>query len=272
MKNSLFSSIFFVVSMSGMSPAPLFELCLDKLITCVAEKSLKKKEVLLGLKKLPEKQIEELLLKKYPHKLDYVFPKRLRGHNYSVGVVTFTPDNKLISGSVDTTIRIWDRVARRKKILQGHKSEIMVITVNSVDNTIVSTSIDGITKTWDLATYKNLKTIKEDAPVRIVRDVGSPDSKHIASIFTEDDRIIQIREAQHVGETGSKCQKILTNKKSVLSLAYSPDGKYFAAGSWDKTIKVWKRGPALTLNEILSILVKARTPKTTQKPLRFIEL
>jgi len=43
-----------------------------------------------------------------------------------------------------------------------------------------------------------------------------------------------------MNEPKFKCIKTLKGHcENVVSVSYSPDGKYLASGSWDETVKIW---------------------------------
>ena len=77
----------------------------------------------------------------------------LQGHTSWVKSVAVC-DGKIVSGSVDNTIRVWD-MATMKQIgdpLQGHTS--LVESVAVCDGKIVSGSNDGIIRVQDAATQQ----------------------------------------------------------------------------------------------------------------------
>jgi WD40 repeat protein len=84
----------------------------------------------------------------------------LRGHANSVVCLLWTDDGvSLISGSLDSTIRIWDiRLSRCKKIIQG--VEIANVMQLSTDNKIlfVGCSFSRI-NSYQIETGETLKTI-----------------------------------------------------------------------------------------------------------------
>jgi len=87
----------------------------------------------------------------------------LNGHTEAVYCVCITLDNKyIISGSLDTTVRIWDiESGHCKRILQGHTRSVSVVCVSACNRFIISGSEDGTIKIWDMNGGNNtaLRTI-----------------------------------------------------------------------------------------------------------------
>ena len=80
----------------------------------------------------------------------------IRGHHGSVSSVTFSPDgSKIISGSEDRTIRVWDASTGVEMLppLRGHDNAIQSITFSPDGSKIVSGSFDDSTiRVWDAST------------------------------------------------------------------------------------------------------------------------
>ena len=73
-----------------------------------------------------------------------------RGHTNHVLCLQFR-DDRLLSGSGDCTIRVWDlNTFEMKLILRGHKAA--VTTLQFDESRIISGSLDHLIKIWDIAT------------------------------------------------------------------------------------------------------------------------
>src|SRR5690349_389799 len=72
--------------------------------------------------------------------------KVLEGHTDIVWCVTVWKD-KLISGSRDTTIRIWNEEGKCEKVLEGHKNTVRGFTVWK--NKLISGSGDKTIRIWN---------------------------------------------------------------------------------------------------------------------------
>jgi len=105
----------------------------------------------------------------------------LNGHKNNVTCVDTLYPDKIVSGSNDTTVKVWKRTGNRwscEQTLRGHSSNISCL--RAIGDSVVSSSVDGVVKLWNLSTG-DVQTFKADnQKVYSVRYVYlHPDTRHI---------------------------------------------------------------------------------------------
>ncbi len=70
-------------------------------------------------------------------------------HQNVVDSVCLTEDNKLVSGSWDKTVRIWDMDGNQLAVCRGHEGTVESVCVTK-DDKIVSGSADHTVRVWDM--------------------------------------------------------------------------------------------------------------------------
>jgi ATP-dependent Clp protease ATP-binding subunit ClpA/WD40 repeat protein len=155
----------------------------------------------------------------------------LKGHSGMVLSVQLSPDRKrIVSGSEDKTIKIWDLDNNTVQTLVEHNAWVWSVQFSPDGKKILSGSGDRTIKIWDL----------ENNTVQTLRGHGgtvssvqfSPDGKKIVS--GSDDRTIKVWDIE-----SNTVQTLTGHGEPVLSVQFSPDGKKIVSGSKDKTIKIW---------------------------------
>lgn len=176
----------------------------------------------------------------------------LRGHKGSVYSVAFSPDGKVLaSGSTDETIRFWDLAQPKKppfSPLTGF-SEAVASVAFSRNEWLAATSLDGSVKIWADVTQKDKFTELADFGCRRVKDkqawvaAFSPDGEILASGGDNMIRLWNVR-------TGRELADLRGHEDTVRGLAFSPDGRWLASASADRTGGLWD----LTARRELAIL------------------
>jgi len=206
----------------------------------------------------------------------------LRGHEDPVGALAFMPDGKrLVTGSYDKTVRVWDEDGEQLAVFQGHDEA--VLTVGCIDGLVVSGAADGTMRLWAPRTGGAVVTLRGDgdflsavafdpkgellaatsaghgeiriwdaqtgAPVRYIEESGglsslafSPDGACILAGGDED-----AAGRIHDVKTGALLRRLDGHASSVKAVAYSPDGTRAATGSADRTIRIWDPGTGESL-------------------------
>ena len=72
-----------------------------------------------------------------------------RGHEDYILSVCVTKDGKIVSESADQTVRLWDMLGKELAICRGHEGRVHSVCV-AKDGKIVSGSNDKTVRVWDL--------------------------------------------------------------------------------------------------------------------------
>ncbi|MCI0456777.1 MAG: protein kinase, partial [Gemmataceae bacterium] len=191
----------------------------------------------------------------YLYRLCHADLLTLKGHTGNVWSVAFSPDGKrLASASSDKSVKVWEAQTGQELFsLQGHTDRVWSVAFNRDGKRLASASGDKTVKVWNAQTGQELLTFKgHTGEVRSV--TFSPDGKRLASGSGTWDATKQVYVAGEVkvweAQTGQELLTLKGHTEGVWSVAFSPDGKRLASGSWDNTVKVWE---AQTGQELLSL-------------------
>ncbi len=164
--------------------------------------------------------------------------------------IAYSPNGRhIISGSDDTTIRIWDAETGADIVypLKGHTGPVCSVAYSPNRQYIISGSSDMTIRIWDADTGAAVGEPLEGHVDEITSIVYSPNGQHIIS--ASDDRTIQIWDSK----TGGAIVKPLqVHAYNVRSVTCSPDGQHIVSGAWDNIIHVWDLLPHLPIKPSVS--------------------
>ncbi|MDE0636005.1 MAG: T9SS type A sorting domain-containing protein [Candidatus Poribacteria bacterium] len=165
----------------------------------------------------------------------------LTGHVSRVSSVAFSPDGNTLASCSSDQLYLWDwRSGEQKMSISGHTKSIYAIAF-SPDNGILATGSRGEINLWDVATGTHKTELFDDDWSHNFSLTFSPDSRILASEIGWRIRLwditTEIHQATINGYRGSSA-----SGSGVSSMAFSPNGKYFASASSYSTILLWYSG------------------------------
>lgn len=168
----------------------------------------------------------------YTLKAQDILPfKVLTKHAGGVTALAFSPDGKtLVTGGEDKNILIWNTSTWEcSKPLTGHTNAVNSINFLASGSRFYSGG-DYTVRSWNM---KGDELDSRRGPTTFVWSVAiKPDSTQwIAGSFEKNIRLFDY--------TTGKLSNLNAHSKSVLAVAYSPNGKIMASGSLDETIYLW---------------------------------
>lgn len=154
----------------------------------------------------------------------------LRGHSDNVSCVAAAGMERVISGSADNSVKVWDvKSGVCQWTLEGHRDPVTCVTALRPD-VLASGSEDGTVKVWD-ATYGQMFVTLE-GHAQSVRGVAAIAPDRLVS--SSDDNTLKIWDVA----TGQCLRTLQGHQDKVRSVTAFGSG-CVASGSFDQSVKIW---------------------------------
>ena len=150
-----------------------------------------------------------------------------------VNSVAWSPDGtKIVSGSDDNTIRVWDVSNNDHIKLEGHTEGVWSVAWSPDGTMIVSGSEDKTIRIWDVSNNKHIKLEGHEDAVHSVAWYGN---MIVSGSRDKTIRVWDVSEKENI----KNIKTLKGHTEGVWSVAWSPDGTKIVSGSRDKTIRIW---------------------------------
>ncbi|KAK1285392.1 hypothetical protein QJS10_CPB20g00624 [Acorus calamus] len=159
-----------------------------------------------------------------------------QGHYFDVNSIAYSPDSQMLAtGADDNKIKVWTVSSGSCFVtFTEHTNAVTAVHFMAGNHSLLSASLDGTVRAWDLFRYRNFRTFTTPSSRQFV-SLASDQSGEVICAGTLDSFEIFIWSMK----TGRLLDILSGHEGPVHGLMFSPTNAILASSSWDKTIKLW---------------------------------
>ncbi|KAL0354768.1 UNVERIFIED_CONTAM: Periodic tryptophan protein 2 [Sesamum radiatum] len=159
-----------------------------------------------------------------------------QGHYFDVNCLAYSQDSQLLAtGADDNKIKVWTVSSGFCFVtFSEHTNAVTALHFMASNHCLLSASLDGTVRAWDLFRYRNFRTFVTPTPKQFV-SLASDQSGEVICAGTLDSFEIFVWSMK----TGRLLDVLSGHEGPVHGLMFSPTNAILASSSWDKTVRLW---------------------------------
>ncbi|KAK9281854.1 hypothetical protein L1049_004760 [Liquidambar formosana] len=159
-----------------------------------------------------------------------------QGHYYDVNCLAYSPDSQLLAtGASDNKVKVWTVSSGFCFVtFSEHTNTVTALHFMANNHCLLSASLDGTIRAWDLFRYRNFRTFTTPSSRQFV-SLAADQSGEVICAGTQDSFEIFVWSMK----TGRLLDVLSGHEGPVHELMFSPTNAILASSSWDKTVRLW---------------------------------
>lgn len=189
-----------------------------------------------------------------------------QGHYYDVTTVAYSPDGTYIAtGADDAKVKVWNaQMGTCFVTFADHTQPVTAVAfLPPAGQALVSASMDGTVRAFDLVRYRNFRTFTTPTPTQLISLAVDP-AGEVVCAGSQDSFEVFVWSVR----TARLLDSLPGHQGPVSCLAFASNRPLLASGSWDKTVRLWDiyggKGSVETLQHNHDVLAVAFRPDGKQ--------
>lgn len=175
-----------------------------------------------------------------------------QGHANNMTCVSYSPDGQLLAtGGEDGKVKLWNVLSGFCFVtFQEHSAAITGVQFSGNRKFVVSSSLDGTVRAYDVIRYRNFRTFTSPRPVQLSCVAVDSNGEFVAAGGQD---IFEI--FLWSIKLGRLLEILSGHEGPVWSLAFSPvsTSTALASVSWDKTLRLWNAIEKASAHETIEL-------------------
>ena len=172
-----------------------------------------------------------------------------QGHYFDTNCLSYSPDGQWIAtGGDDGKVKVWQTSTGFCFVtFTEHEAAVTDIQFASRGSILLSSSMDGTVRAFDMLRYRNFRTFVTPEPVQLTCLSMDAASEIVCAGSTDTFEIFCWSM-----QTGKLIERLGGHEGPISAIQFAPLQGLIVSSSWDKTVRVWNLYSSRITNEILT--------------------